>query len=549
MRPELEAADPFQPWYLTVVRTQGIQFIRAEKSCRPIVSVKIINAGHTDGTHEVLLGPDGRSVNLKSPFVLREVDLDTYLDIAVEHKPAGKNKKRRHLIGTAYVSVGELLKRQARAGAADVDLKLTCPPPQKRSPTIGGSRQLGCASITVRLRCPVPVASSSVSVTAVESPVSSGLEDEVLSEGVMSDVSVSIHKDYFFQPNDGPTPTIMLITKPEDPSHTIRRRKKKPKIRGYTVNTDDEDDHGALLSSPESLSYPPSPTHSPSFDIIWDKDEVTFTDGVGVVLSPSEDWIAPRVLPRFIDQVSLAGSMSLSAAETLLDWIAPYRELTQAEEDQEYEKVLGKMLTEWYVVGGSLLAVIAVDAAVFGFSSDDTIFAVDGIAKRSVVIGSIAAGIGLAIDVWFIIKYSGADGRKFQRAALDVYNTYFFFCLTCRFPTLCLLVAACALMVFLLAVAYVAWPDAVLVMSVIAGMLMTLQYLVYGFHRAGNVVVWVVRWRYTGGGGGIGGRAGRGGDAEVVDAGYTEELDGGVDAGAGYERDGHHRARFRFRFL
>jgi len=55
----------------------------------------------------------------------------------------------------------------------------------------------------------------------------------------------------------------------------------------------------------------------------------------------------------------------------------------------------------------------SVDTTVFGFSPGN-LFNVDSIAKRSLIISSVAAAIGLFIDVWFILAYSGADVRKFQ---------------------------------------------------------------------------------------------------------------------------------------
>lgn len=55
----------------------------------------------------------------------------------------------------------------------------------------------------------------------------------------------------------------------------------------------------------------------------------------------------------------------------------------------------------------------SVDTTVFGFSPG-TLFNVDSVAKRSLIISSIAAAIGLFIDIWFIFAYSGADFRKFQ---------------------------------------------------------------------------------------------------------------------------------------
>jgi hypothetical protein len=55
----------------------------------------------------------------------------------------------------------------------------------------------------------------------------------------------------------------------------------------------------------------------------------------------------------------------------------------------------------------------SVDTTVFGFSSG-TLFSVDSFAKRSLIISTVAAAIGLFVDVWFIFAYSGADVRKFN---------------------------------------------------------------------------------------------------------------------------------------
>jgi hypothetical protein len=63
---------------------------------------------------------------------------------------------------------------------------------------------------------------------------------------------------------------------------------------------------------------------------------------------------------------------------------------------------------------------------VFGFSPG-TLLNVDGFAKRSLIISSVAAAMGLFVDVWFIFAYSGADVRKFQvspRSLLEEYVWY-----------------------------------------------------------------------------------------------------------------------------
>lgn len=77
-----------------------------------------------------------------------------------------------------------------------------------------------------------------------------------------------------------------------------------------------------------------------------------------------------------------------------------------------------------------------------------------------------------------------------------MYNSYFFFCLQCRLPTVCMFLSALALMAFLFAAAWTAWPTAVLVMSFVAGLLFTSQFLVFGVHTLVNWLVWTVRVCY-----------------------------------------------------
>lgn len=80
-----------------------------------------------------------------------------------------------------------------------------------------------------------------------------------------------------------------------------------------------------------------------------------------------------------------------------------------------------------------------------------------------------------------------------QILAVDLYSSFFFFSLTSRMPLVALLVAAVTLMLFLFAIAWSAWPTAVLAMSFISGTLFSLQFIVYGCHRAVLAAVWGVQ--------------------------------------------------------
>jgi hypothetical protein len=156
------------------------------------------------------------------------------------------------------------------------------------------------------------------------------------------------------------------------------------------------------------------------------------------------------------------------------------------------------------------LTLHSVDTSVFGFSPGN-LFIVDSIAKRALIISSVAAAIGLFVDIWFIFAYSGADVRKFQVSvllyiahlnfrphttqslALDLYGTYFFFALSSRLPLVALVVSVLTLVVFLGAIAWAAWPAAVLVMCALAGLLISLQFIVYGCHRLALGLAWILR--------------------------------------------------------
>jgi len=65
--------------------------------------------------------------------------------------------------------------------------------------------------------------------------------------------------------------------------------------------------------------------------------------------------------------------------------------------------------------------------------------------------------------------------------ARDAFGNYFFFCLCCRFPTFFVLTSSIALLAFVFS--FQVWPQAVLVISFLAGMLVTLQHPLFGAHR------------------------------------------------------------------
>ena len=285
------------------------------------------------------------------------------------HKSHSKNRRKRHLIGSAYVCIADILRRQSHPGHGrcliclhfefdfnldyvDLDLRLSCPPPQKRSPTVGGTRKLNTAMLTIRLRPPTELPSSTSSVTAVDTPLLSQDEDGVFSD-VMSDylsceccnpITV-LFRLLTGSPASSPPTEQPLKDLPQiqieapNTSNVLRNRKKKPKP--YTINTTDDG------SSSDSSCYPPSPVdlHPDFCPTVYGAGGVIYDDDITPSASCS-------VLPQYTEQEVIV--RQLSFIERLLDRFAPYEELCYAEHDSQFEKVLGRLLTEWYVVGASV---------------------------------------------------------------------------------------------------------------------------------------------------------------------------------------------------
>ncbi|KAL6303935.1 hypothetical protein BKA93DRAFT_826150 [Sparassis latifolia] len=441
-------------------------------------------------THETILGSDGQNPNLKMPLLLRDVGIESKLDIRVWHKShsKSKNRKKRHLVGSVYISLGELLKKQDSPGAsespdavglyasasydvitADLDLRLSCPGPQKKSPTVRG-RQLHYAVLTVRLHPPsylITPPSSAALHASSSSSSSSNVSDD--------DSEAASDFDVDQAPPSGEACNEELKTDSVDVGNQLRRRRRR-RIQGYRIGSDDDP-----CTSVSCESSGPSTPHEEYFPSFREDDSFEFNDS-----KENGGWFSSMMLPRYVDQISMQTPLSL--AESILDIFTPYRELQEATLECDFEKVLGRLLTEWYVVGASLLAL----AGRIWLQSRNAVRHRRAM-QRVVAFGAISAGLGIVFDAWFLFLYSGANATKFQKLATDVYNSYFFFCLTCRLPTLFMFLSAVTLMVFLLGVAWTRWPTAVLVMSCVAGTLVSLQYLVFGFHRLWNFGIWCGR--------------------------------------------------------
>lgn len=121
-------------------------------------------------------------------------------------------------------------------------------------------------------------------------------------------------------------------------------------------------------------------------------------------------WIAAALLPMYTEKLTV--TPDLNSAEKVVGSFTFYHDLRMATHESHYEKVFERMQTEWAYIGGLLVAVSAVNAGIFAISGD-SLFKISENAKGAVAASSIAAGLGLVCDVWFLLRYSWATVETF----------------------------------------------------------------------------------------------------------------------------------------
>lgn len=256
------------------------------------------------------------------------------------------------------------------------------------------------------------------------------------------------------------------------------------------------------IPAPQSTMPPTPPAQEPDKDIIimppidedelqqrlkpytcdWDDDHQ-----IVEVCSPNE---IPAVLPQYSERDPASDGLNIFGR--LVSTFTLYNELRSVRLEDQYEPIFRRQLSEWTYVGGCLIALASVDAAVFAIGSD-SLFEITPVARSLIATSSTSSGLGIVCTAWFIFRYNFAPTPVISTRARDIFDSYFFFALSARMPVVCMLISGGALMVFLVIVAWESYPEGVLVVSGFVGMMMTLQFLVWGFWKLGLALAWVVR--------------------------------------------------------
>ncbi|KAJ7497701.1 hypothetical protein FB451DRAFT_1212450 [Mycena latifolia] len=445
--------DEPEPWTCTVVRAHGLHLMRRERSWRPIVTVELDKTQQ----HETTLGSDGQNINLKDSFQLGPASFTSQVEVKVFYRSQSKKKgKKRNLVGSASCSLGEMWKKHGQE--PKLELRLQCQNPTSRSVASRGRPQNG-ALIHLRLRPPPSMASR---LTPTPS------EDGYCSESSSSSSSS----------NDSETLVPPSIT--EDRPQPIRRRRR---VRGYCVNSDEEPPSYSESDDDDNDTKPL--LGGPSFD---DEDEPEPPSPIKISFNPM-GWIAASLLPQYTERIEVPPPPGMNVFERAISSFTVYSEMKRASCDDDFERIFTRLQLEWTYTAGVLVALAAVDTAVFSISPD-SIFAINPFARGAVAASSIASGLGIACAAWFLVRYAWVELHTFVARAADIISTdtpsYFFFALSARIPSLLMLTSAISLMLFLAFVAFSAWPMAVIVCCFLVGLLMGLQFLVFS-------VLWVVK--------------------------------------------------------
>jgi len=251
-------------------------------------------------------------------------------------------------------------------------------------------------------------------------------------------------------------------------------------VRGYCVNSDDE---------PPSYSETDDDDEKPLLggSMFDDEDEPDRPrTPVKISFNPVE-WIPASLLPRYTERIEVPPDLNFF--ERAISSITVYREMKGACGETDFERIFTRLQMEWTYTAGVLVALAAVDTAVFSISPG-SIFDISPVARGAVAASSIASGLGIACAAWFLVRYAWVDLHTFVTRAEDIMSTenpsYFFFAISARIPSLLMFISAIALMLFMAIVAWSAWPMAVLALSFLVGLLLGLQFLVFG-------LVWIAK--------------------------------------------------------
>ncbi|KIY70698.1 hypothetical protein CYLTODRAFT_171757 [Cylindrobasidium torrendii FP15055 ss-10] len=251
------------------------------------------------------------------------------------------------------------------------------------------------------------------------------------------------------------------------------------------ANEEDSDalfDEDTETESHSSMPSTPSSTYQPL-------DEVAIGDeGIQGYLDDIE--CNPNQVPDVLPQYSERDPSEKSLAEKVVGSFTHYDEMRSASLEDQLDPVFQRLKSEWSYVGTVMVALAAVDAALFAIGQD-AMFPIDSVSRTAVAVSSAASGLGIVCTGWFIFRYTFAPTPLIIQRCKDVFDSYIFFSISARVPMACMTVSAISLVTFLLIAAYQLQGASFVYIMVgaVCGM-MSLQYIFLSLVKLGHGIRW-----------------------------------------------------------
>jgi len=258
---------------------------------------------------------------------------------------------------------------------------------------------------------------------------------------------------------------------PPNPIPHLHQNLRRRRVRGYIINSEEEsyssgsethrlrDNNFSRLLDDDTCVNDEDEHH--------DKEDPSSTSllyhpgsGEIIAITPAngEGWTAYSDLPLPLYTEKITVPLNLTKPEKILASMTMYGELSSAETADHFAPIFRRLQQEWTFIGGLVclfsfflnltqlksiparrsccvgdLLVIkleltpsnSVNTAVFSISPD-SIFKVDSYARSAVATSSVASGLGIACDAWFLLRYNWADIHTFIVCSLSTSSPSFF---------------------------------------------------------------------------------------------------------------------------
>ncbi|KAJ7216421.1 hypothetical protein GGX14DRAFT_391248 [Mycena pura] len=156
--------------------------------------------------------------------------------------------------------------------------------------------------------------------------------------------------------------------------------------------------------------------------------------------------------------------------------------------DSDIDEAVESMKAEWTSVGRWLFALAAMNMSLFTIDSQ-SLFKVDEFAQKAIAASTVAIGLGILSDAWFLVQFRHLRRWDFVSRARGIYGSDLLFCLSAKLPTIAALVSLASLMAFDGRIACNVLPVLVVMMGLILlALVIGVGYLVNGVAMLGSFI-------------------------------------------------------------